>query len=116
MAFWGLEDLTPVTGRQIKSSKHRCVFALLHREELRTAASVEAALFGDGPDVKELIQELMVDGLAVLSFFIHQSDAIQAIHFAVVAHSEGASNLFCQPTARVGPDGNYGAGRNWNRK
>jgi hypothetical protein len=45
-------------------------FALLHRRKLRTA-SEEAALFGDGLNIKKPIQTFMVDCLAIFSFFIH---------------------------------------------
>src|SRR5258706_8338347 len=93
----------------------RLVF-LFHRGKLRTPASVETALLGDGLNIKETIQTFMVDCLAIFPFLIHEPDAIEAIHLAVVSNPEYPSDLACPRTTRLAPHGKHRAGRNGNRK
>jgi hypothetical protein len=54
----------------------------------------------------------MVDCLVVFSLFIHQPDAIETVHFTVVAHPESSSNLVYPGTACLAFHRNQGTGGN----
>ena len=55
----------------------------------------------------------MVNCLVVFSIFIYEPDAIESVHFAVVANPKSPANL---PTTCLSSHRNDRTRRNWNRK
>jgi hypothetical protein len=61
--------------------------------KLRALPAGQAALFGNGFDIEMLFQEIMVNRLLVLSFFIDKPNAIQPVFPAVITDPESPADI-----------------------
>ena len=81
--------------------------ASFHRRELRTPTTVKTAFLAERLNFEKLIQTFMVYRLVVAPGFVHQPDAIETVHFAVIPDSENPSGLACPRLRYVPPHTNH---------
>src|ERR1700730_4035891 len=87
-----------------------------HWRKLRTTTSIEASLFGDGSNFEELVKTFVVYRLIVASGFIHQPNAIETVHLAVVPNPENSSGILCPWLTHITPYRNHRARGNGDWK
>jgi hypothetical protein len=86
------------------------------RRKLKATASVKTAFLRDRPNLKKLIQTLVVYCLVMAAGFVHQPNAVKTVHFAVIPYPENQPGIACPRFPYATPHSNYRTGRNRDRK
>jgi len=77
----------------------RCIVGAANGSESAPAPTVPVAVLREINHIKIAVEEIVVGCLLIFSFVIHEPYAIQTVHTAVVAYTEGAADI-CTPPGR----------------